>query len=120
MRTGEALYTACEAASVTPRRDLRTWQVSRVRRAIVDSVTDNNLVRALEGALALTGDELRAIRDIESTAIILSHFYADTRNDAGHPKPIRPARPVLYAYLKAFPDYAKRIGQVIVALERGR
>lgn len=118
----EKLVHCCSKLEVTARRDLTDWRVARVRRAVVETIKETTFADALNGALtgddSITEDEKQIIRELESTTAILAQFYADTRNDAGHPKPVKPARPVVYAYLKVFPEYAGRIGAALAVLNR--
>lgn len=117
-----SLRDVCNRLAISPRPGLADWRISRVRNAVVETVRDAAFAQALEQALPgtnpLTEEERRILRELESTTAILAQFYADTRNDAGHPKPVKPARAVLYAYLKVFPEYASRVGTALTVLAR--
>ncbi len=119
---GESLRATCKKLNVTVRRNLTTWRVALLRSAIVDTVKDQTFIKALDSSLAasspLSGDDKKLLRELESTAAILAQFYANTRNQAGHPKPVRPERAVLLAYLKTFPEYARRVGAVLEILKK--
>ncbi len=119
---GEGLRAACKKLNVQVRRNLTTWRVALLRSAIVETVKDQTFIQALNSSLVasspLSEDDKKLLRELESTVAILAQFYADTRNQAGHPKPVRPERAVLLAYLKAFPEYARRVGAVLEILSK--
>ena len=116
------LGNVCNKLAIAARPDLADWRISRVRSAVAETVKDPSFTLAMQQALtgddALTDNDKRIFRELESTTAILAQFYADTRNEAGHPKPVKPARAVLYAYLKVFPEYASRVGTALTVLAR--
>lgn len=123
LRLAGALSEASGKLNLPARSGLTDWRVSKVRDAVVDTVKDRAFLQALEPTLAqqgtaLTAEDKTALRETESSVMILSNFYADTRNDAGHPRPVRPHRQILHAYLRAFPEYASRVSDALEILGR--
>ena len=123
LRLGQALAEPLENLKRQVPGGLADWRISRVRTAIEQTLNDANLREAVKAKLSgisqpMTADEEEALRQLESALTVLSRLYADTRNDAGHPKPISPDRKLLYAYLQALPGYARVVSTLIRLLQR--
>lgn len=123
LRLADAVVAARSALALSARRDLRDWRIARVRAAVVDTLQDSGFIQAADDRVAqrsqpMTDEEKTALRETASSAIILSHFFADTRNEAGHPTTVRPDRQILNAYIKAFPRYASRVLDTMTLLAR--